>query len=141
MSTACTRALIVARCAPCSRWYWAKTQQEMYIGSRTKSAASGPYELFHRIAIISPARPCTRCGPSERGSSPLQARRRGSCSAAARMDPSRAVSTRLKTSAAAQAGSRAYGSSGSLPGPDPPSAAGPPSRECTDEAAQTVTGS
>lgn len=104
MSTACTSALMVARWAACSRWYWAKTQQEMYIGSRTISAESGPCGPRHRTAIISPASPCTRCAPSERGSSPLQARRRGSRSAATRMEPSSAVSTRLKARAAAQAG-------------------------------------
>ena len=77
MSTAWTSARIVAWWAARSRWYCAKTQQEMYIGSRTSSAATGPYGLRHRTAIISPASPCTQCGASERGSSPRQAVRSG----------------------------------------------------------------
>lgn len=143
MSTACTRALMVARWAACSRWYWAKTQQEMYIGSRTMSADSGPYGPRHRTAIISPASPCTRCGPSERAGSPLQARRTGSRSAATRIEPSSAVRTRLNTRAAAQAGSSAYGRSGSRSEPLPaaPRVTVPPSRPWTDEAARTVTAS
>ncbi len=42
MSTAWTSALMVLRWAACRRWYCAKTQHEMYIGSRTTSADSGP---------------------------------------------------------------------------------------------------
>ncbi len=124
MSTAWTRARMVARCAACCRWYWAKTQQEMYIGRSTTSADTGPYGLRHSTAIISPARAWTRCGPTEAWS-PRQACRGGTRSAVARIPPSRAARTVLKTSAVAQAGSRAYGRPGAARPPGPPRLAGP----------------
>ncbi|CAM5379259.1 hypothetical protein SMICM304S_06424 [Streptomyces microflavus] len=133
MSTAWTSARMVARWAVSSRWYWAKTQLEMYIGSRTKSAESGPYELRQSTAIISPASACTRWGPRARGSRVRQERSTGCPSAAARMRQSRAVSTREKVTAAAPTGSRAYGRSGVAA---PPRVAGPPSSVWVQEAAQ-----
>ena len=73
-------------------------------------------ELCQRTAIISPASACTRCGPSASGpSSPRQACRTATRSAVTRIPPSSAASTRLKTSAVAQGGSRAYGRSGTAP--------------------------
>ena len=96
MSTAWTRARIVSWWAARSRWYWANTQQEMYIGSSTSSAATGPYGLRHRTAIIRPASPCTATGARARGKSPRQAPRSGTRSASARMPPSRRVRTRQK---------------------------------------------
>ncbi len=98
---------MVAWWAARSRWYWAKTQQETYIGSRTRSAATGPYGLRQSTAIISPARPCTATGASERAKSPCQAPRTGARSARARIPPSRTVSAALKVSTAAPAGTSA----------------------------------
>ncbi len=127
---------MVARWAARSRWYWAKTQQEMYMGRSTKRPATGPWPLRHRTPIISPARPCTRCGASARPRSPRQAARGGGPSTVARMPPSRAVRTRQRARAAAPAGSSAYGRSGASR--SFPRAAGPPRAPAAWAAAQTA---
>ncbi len=98
---------MVAWCAACSRWYWANAHQATHIGSSTSSAATGPYGLRHRTAIMSPASPWTAIGPSDRVNNPRQARRAGTRSASSRMPPSSRVSTRQNASTAAPAGTRA----------------------------------
>ena len=112
MSTACTSARMVAWWAARSRWYCAKTQQEMYIGSSTKQrgdaartgCATAPPSSARRARA--PVRPGAAGEQPAPGGAQRQPLGRDEDAAV-----QRGQDERRRASAAAPAGTRPYGKS------------------------------